>query len=133
MSGRSVSRERGRSRLEGLLLLDFWGSFVGCYLGGISYSCSQARLCCQTCQVCEALELELESELVFRAVFPSEAQGCALPTGLVWRLCQKYMWLPKAGKAFPKKMLPLEWCQLTIVIVLGKGNTICCGEGSRDL
>lgn len=133
MSGRSASWERAQSRLKGLLLLDFQGRFVGCYLGGISYSCSQATLACQPCQVCEALESELESELVFRAVFPSEAQGSVLPTGLVWRPCQKYMWLPKAGKAFPKKMLPPEWCQLTIVIFLGKSHGVCCREGSRDL
>lgn len=82
MSGRSVSWEQSWSRLKGLLLLGFQGRFLGCYLGGISYSCSQAKLGCQPCQVCEALEWELESELVFRAVFPSEAQGCCCQQGL---------------------------------------------------
>lgn len=41
------------------------GSFAGCYLSGISCSCGRARLCCQPCQVYKALELGLESELVF--------------------------------------------------------------------
>lgn len=58
------------------------GSFVGCYLSGISYSCSQARLCCQLCQVYEALELELESELFFHAIFPSEAHTVCCQQGL---------------------------------------------------
>lgn len=31
-----------------------------------------------------------------------------LPTRLVWRRCQKYMWLPKAVKTLPKKILPSE-------------------------
>lgn len=131
MSGRSVSWEWGRSRAERAPSVGFAGHFCGMLPMRHQFFLQpgQMRLSALP-SLCSPGIGGWKASCLFVQSFQARHRAVCCQQGLSGDLAKSMCGCLKQERPSQKKMLPPEWCQLTIVIILGRSNTIYCREGS---